>query len=130
MRDLIHHVQLMYKETGLVLLGPAGRAGGMAPISRIAAKLTYDQRLVINARPSLTIRVLRTTVIPSEVLVQPQHIEKLAQRVAKNVSIRSVVFHPVHRRSNQACRVELAGVFRQSSKEDKPIRVDRGLIRE
>src|SRR5260370_42003149 len=112
MRDLIHHVQLMYKQTGLVLLGPAGRCVAMATISRIAAKLTYDQRLVINARPSLTIRVLGTTVIPSEVLVQPQHIEKLAQRVAKNVSIRSVVFHPVHRRSNQACRVELAGRVR------------------
>src|ERR1700676_1099473 len=115
MRDLIHHVQLMDKQTGLVLLCPAGRCVTTAPISRIAAEFTYDQRLVIRGRPPLAIDVFGTTVVPPEVFVQPKHIEKLTQRVAKNVPIPSVIFYSVHRRSNQACRIELASVFRQGS---------------
>src|ERR1019366_7425722 len=130
MRDLVHHVHLMDKQIGLVLLRPASCYVPMAPISRTTAEFTYDQWLVIHARPSLPIGGLGTTVIPSVVFVQPQHIEELTQRVPKNVPIRSVVFYPVHRRSNQACRVELAGVFRQDSQEGKPIGFDGSLIRE
>src|ERR1700675_4837090 len=102
----------------------------MTPVSRIAAEFTYDQRLVIRGLPRLTIDVLGTTVIPPEVLVQPQHIEKLTQRVAKNVPIPSVIFYSVHRRSNQACRIELATVLCPASQESKPILFNGSLIRE
>src|SRR5258708_28984502 len=130
MRDLIYEVTWTDKQSAVVLLRPGGPRLTVAPKRRTAAKFTYDQRLVINGRPGLTIRVFRTTVIPSEIFVQPQHIEKLTQRVAKNVSIRSVVFHPVHRRSDQACRIQAARVFRQSSQEGKPVRFNGSLVRE
>src|SRR6185503_19603482 len=73
-RNLLQHRDLMLVDALLILLGPSRRRITMMTEQSIAAKFTHHERLLILRAPLQSIRFLRQTIVPTDILVTPKHV--------------------------------------------------------
>src|SRR5215467_6425515 len=72
------HADLPLIQVGLVLLGPAGVDGAAIAIRGTRAEFTDDEWLVVGHLPLDLSGVFGTSLIPAQVLVEADHIQKLS----------------------------------------------------
>src|SRR5208283_2371286 len=127
-RNFLQHLQLVLEKICLILLSEAGSGMPMFAVERAPAELAHDQRLVICEAPLDAIGIFRRMLIPADIFVQSQNIEKLPERVAQPPGIRTRSFGVVHGRCDQAGRIELPYVARQRRQEIRPRRPHWSLV--
>src|SRR5437588_13111180 len=118
----------MLVEAGLVFFGPAFSGFAVLAEGCFAAELAHDERFVPCSLPLHIVGVFGTSPIPTEILVQSEHIKVLAEWIAEHARVWASFVHMVHCRSDQPGGVELASSVRKLPQECQPLRFHRSLV--
>ena len=94
----------MLKDAGLILLRPSLRSGAVQARFGVAAELTDDKGLLICNMPVRQVCVLRSFLVPADVFVDADYIERVTERI---VDILLVPFgSDQKRRCDEPCGIE------------------------
>ena len=126
LRYPVEHSELVAVDTGLILLGPALVFSAMQTGLGVAAKLAHNQWLLVGDAPLGRIRVLRALLIPADVFIEADHVQRLAQRIVNDLGV-SLSAHQ-QRRGNQPRGVKLPRASGFGFNEARPRLVARRLV--
>src|SRR5262249_20756506 len=83
--DALHHRELVLIHVGLIVLGPALFRRTAMPRLGVAAELAEYEWLLVSDVPGERVAFRRQSIVPTDVLVDSQHVQIFAQRVVHDL---------------------------------------------
>ena len=83
--NALEHKQLVPVEVGLILFSPARIGFAVETILRVSAEFADDQRLIVSNLPNGLVDLLRRVLIPSDVFIESNDIERFAERIVDDL---------------------------------------------